>query len=169
MCVYRYPVCSLDSARQVEALPHVHISIQRTREGELLLGRGQTQDGLQVSRLPEHPPLGRQSVPTQGPELQGRTSTQSQDLTHTGSRTTETSTQSQDLTHTGSRTTGASTQSQDLTPTGSRTTGASTQSQDLTHTGSRTTETSTQSQDLTHTGSRTTGASTQSQDLTCVG
>ena len=97
MCVYKYPVSSLDGARQVEALPHVHVSVQRSGEGELVLGRGQTQDGLQVSGLPKHPPLGRQSVPTQGPELQGGTSSQSQDLTHTGSRTTENCTQSQDF------------------------------------------------------------------------
>ena len=79
MCVYSYPVSSLDGARQVEALPDVHVSVQRPGECQLFLGRGQTQDGLQVPRLTEHPPLRSQSVPTQRPELQGETSSQAQD------------------------------------------------------------------------------------------
>lgn len=62
---FPYPVSSLDSADQVEALPHIHVTIERTRVGELVPGGCYAQDGLQVARPAEDAALGRQGVSTQ--------------------------------------------------------------------------------------------------------
>lgn len=60
-----HPMSSLDSADQVEALPHVHVAVERTRVGELVPGRRHTKDGLQVARPAKDAALGCQGVSTQ--------------------------------------------------------------------------------------------------------
>lgn len=64
-----HPVSSLDSADQVEPLPHVHVAVERTRVGELVPGGCHAQDGLQVACSAEDTALGCQRVSTQRPEL----------------------------------------------------------------------------------------------------
>lgn len=68
--LYKYPVCSLHSPDQRGSSPHVNVSVQSSRVRQLVFGRRDTQDGLQVARLPKNPSLGGQSVSTQSPELQ---------------------------------------------------------------------------------------------------
>src|SRR4029434_870292 len=68
VCV-RHAVGCLYGAGQVGPLPHVDVAVERPGVGDLFFGRGHTQDGLQVARLPKYPPLGGQRVPTQRPEL----------------------------------------------------------------------------------------------------
>lgn len=70
--IFSYPVCGLDSPGQSDSSPHVHISVQSSRVRQLVFGCRNTQDGLQVARLPKHPSLRSQSVPTESPELQKR-------------------------------------------------------------------------------------------------
>lgn len=60
----------LDRPDQGDASPHVDVSVQSSRVGQLVLGGRDTQDGLKVSRLPEDASLWGQRVPTQSPELQ---------------------------------------------------------------------------------------------------
>ena len=65
-----YPVCSLDCTQQIDALPHVDVSVQGTRVRDLVLGAGKAEDGLEVSRFAKDPSFGGQSVATQAPELE---------------------------------------------------------------------------------------------------
>lgn len=64
-----HPVSSLNSSDQVESPPHVDVAVERSGVGDVIFRRRHTQDGLQVARLAEDPPLRRQSVPTERPEL----------------------------------------------------------------------------------------------------
>lgn len=64
-----YPMCSLYGPHQVQPFPHVDVAVQGPRVGDVILGRGHTQNRLQVSRFAKYPSLRRQSVPTHRPEL----------------------------------------------------------------------------------------------------
>lgn len=68
-CEYIYPVCSLYSPDQSDSSPHVNVSVQSSGVRQLVFGGRNTQDGLQVARLPENPPLWSESVSAQRPEL----------------------------------------------------------------------------------------------------
>lgn len=65
-----HPVGRLDRPDQGDPSPDVHVPVQSSRVGQLVLGGRDAQDGLKVSRLPEDASLWGQCVPTQGPELQ---------------------------------------------------------------------------------------------------
>lgn len=62
-------MCSLYSPDQTDSSPHVDITVQSSRVRQLVFGCRDTQDGLQVTRLPKDPSLWSQSVPAQRPEL----------------------------------------------------------------------------------------------------
>lgn len=66
-------MCSLDGPDQIDSSPHVHVTIERPRIRHFVFGSRNTQDGLQVTRFPKDPSLGRQSISTQGPELHTNT------------------------------------------------------------------------------------------------
>lgn len=61
---------SLNGSYQVESLPNINVPVERPGVCGVIFGRCNTQDGLQVARLPENPPLWSESVTTHGPELQ---------------------------------------------------------------------------------------------------
>lgn len=60
---------SLNVPDQVDTPPDVNVSIQSSRICQLVFRRGNTEDRLQVARLPKDPSLGGQSISTKGPEL----------------------------------------------------------------------------------------------------
>lgn len=68
-----HAVGGLDRSDQVESLPDVNVSVKRPGVRDVIFSRSHTQDGLQVARLPENPPLWRESVTAQGPELRTQT------------------------------------------------------------------------------------------------
>lgn len=59
-----------NGSHQVEPLPNVNVPVEGPRVCDVIFSRRHAQDGLQVSRLTENPPLWSEGISTQRPELQ---------------------------------------------------------------------------------------------------
>lgn len=84
VCVCVYPVCSLYGPHQRESSPHVNVPVQSAGVRELVFGRRDAQDGLQVARFPKNPSLRSQSVATQSPKLRTQETERAQISTGSG-------------------------------------------------------------------------------------
>lgn len=61
---------SLYCPDEVDSLPHINISVQRTRIRHLVPRTGQAQDSLEITSLAKDTTFWCQGIATQAPELQ---------------------------------------------------------------------------------------------------
>lgn len=72
---HRYPMSRLNCSHQVEPLPDVNVPVESSRICDVIFGRRDAEDGLQVAHPAKDAPLWCESVSTQRPELRDESGT----------------------------------------------------------------------------------------------